>query len=140
MKAEDVDPGKTDWDKVRAMKDADIDTSDIPPLSDAFYKNAQDVDPGLQMAKHSNGGGLKSLKHIRPKQLHDKVKKSIQAMVREVPRLKRVGIPKGPPEAQGASGILLWDGTVLGWCIDWIEEAADLADRVLEEFERRDPE
>lgn len=30
----------TDWDRLRRMKDEDIDVSDIPPLDDAFFKNA----------------------------------------------------------------------------------------------------
>jgi uncharacterized protein (DUF4415 family) len=32
---------KTDWNKIDAMNDADIDTSDIPPLSDEFFAKAQ---------------------------------------------------------------------------------------------------
>ncbi|MEO1209611.1 MAG: hypothetical protein AAFX78_08725 [Cyanobacteria bacterium J06638_20] len=32
---------KTDWARIDAMSDEDIDTSDIPPLSDAFFANAQ---------------------------------------------------------------------------------------------------
>ncbi|RJQ52657.1 MAG: 3-oxoacyl-ACP synthase [Desulfobacteraceae bacterium] len=31
----------TDWDKVRAMQDEEIDTSDIAPLDDHFFKNAK---------------------------------------------------------------------------------------------------
>ena len=30
----------TDWDRLRRIKDKDIDVSDIPPLDDAFFKNA----------------------------------------------------------------------------------------------------
>jgi len=30
----------TDWDRLRDIKDEDIDISDIPPLDDAFFKNA----------------------------------------------------------------------------------------------------
>ena len=30
----------TDWDRLRRIKDEDIDVSDIPPLDDAFFKNA----------------------------------------------------------------------------------------------------
>jgi uncharacterized protein (DUF4415 family) len=31
---------KAELDALKAMADADIDTSDIPPLTDAFWKNA----------------------------------------------------------------------------------------------------
>ena len=31
----------TDWERVDAMSDEDIDTSDIPPLDEAFFANAQ---------------------------------------------------------------------------------------------------
>ena len=30
----------TDWERLRRMKDEDIDVSDIPPLDEAFFKNA----------------------------------------------------------------------------------------------------
>lgn len=32
---------KTDWDRIDAMSDEDIDTSDIPPLSEEFFAKAQ---------------------------------------------------------------------------------------------------
>lgn len=32
---------RTDWDRIDAMSDEDIDTSDIPPLSDEFFAKAQ---------------------------------------------------------------------------------------------------
>lgn len=32
---------RTDWKRVDAMADEDIDTSDIPPLTDAFFKRAK---------------------------------------------------------------------------------------------------
>ncbi len=32
---------KTDWNKLSQMKDSEIDYSDIPPLSDKFFKNAR---------------------------------------------------------------------------------------------------
>lgn len=38
-------PLKTDWKRVRAMKDEDIDCSDIPPLDENFWKNAKLVIP-----------------------------------------------------------------------------------------------
>lgn len=31
---------KTDWARIDAMTDDDIDTSDIPPLTDEFFENA----------------------------------------------------------------------------------------------------
>jgi len=37
---------KTDWARIDAMRDEDIDTSDIPPLSKEFFTKAQ-----LQMPK-----------------------------------------------------------------------------------------
>ena len=30
----------TDWERIDALTDADIDTTDIPPLDDAFFANA----------------------------------------------------------------------------------------------------
>lgn len=33
-------PSRTDWARVDAMTDEEIDTSDIPPLTDEFFKNA----------------------------------------------------------------------------------------------------
>ena len=32
---------KTDWERVDALTDEDIDTSDIPPLSEEFFKKAK---------------------------------------------------------------------------------------------------
>jgi uncharacterized protein (DUF4415 family) len=32
---------KTDWARIDAMSDDDIDTSDIPPLTDEFFSNAK---------------------------------------------------------------------------------------------------
>jgi uncharacterized protein (DUF4415 family) len=31
---------KTDWERVKAMKDREIDYSDIPPLEENFFKKA----------------------------------------------------------------------------------------------------
>lgn len=33
-------PSETDWARIDAMTDEMIDTSDIPPLSDEFFKKA----------------------------------------------------------------------------------------------------
>ena len=32
---------KTDWDKLSSMNDSDIDTSEIPELSDEFFQKAE---------------------------------------------------------------------------------------------------
>jgi len=34
-------PSKTDWARIDKMTDDEIDTSDIPPLDDAFFASAQ---------------------------------------------------------------------------------------------------
>jgi uncharacterized protein (DUF4415 family) len=34
-------PSGTDWERIDAMTDEEIDTSDIPPLTDAFFKRAK---------------------------------------------------------------------------------------------------
>lgn len=36
---------KTDWNRIDAMSDNDIDCSDIPELSDDWFKNAQIRNP-----------------------------------------------------------------------------------------------
>lgn len=33
-------PSRTDWARIDAMTDEEIDTSDIPPLTEEFFKNA----------------------------------------------------------------------------------------------------
>ena len=33
-------PSGTDWERIDAMTDDEIDTSDIPPLTDKFFKRA----------------------------------------------------------------------------------------------------
>jgi len=48
---------KTDWARVDAMNDEDIDTSDIPPLSESFFAQAQ-----LRMPNES----IKVTVHIDP--------------------------------------------------------------------------
>jgi len=37
--------GKTDWKRIDAMSDNDIDYSDIPPLDEDFWKHAKLVSP-----------------------------------------------------------------------------------------------
>ena len=39
---------KTDWSKIDAMTDEDIDTSDIPPLSEEFFVKAKLCLPSSQ--------------------------------------------------------------------------------------------
>lgn len=39
---------RTDWKRLSAMKDKDIDTSDIPELDDDFFRNADIVVPPKQ--------------------------------------------------------------------------------------------
>ena len=39
-------PSETDWTRIDAMKDEDVDTSDIPPLDDTFFANARLRLPG----------------------------------------------------------------------------------------------
>jgi uncharacterized protein (DUF4415 family) len=34
-------PSKTDWQQLKNMKDEDIDYSDIPPLTSAFFERAR---------------------------------------------------------------------------------------------------
>jgi uncharacterized protein (DUF4415 family) len=39
---------KTDWKRVDAMKDEDIDTSDIPELGEDFFRQAEIILPAKQ--------------------------------------------------------------------------------------------
>ena len=39
---------KTDWKRLEAMEDKDIDTSDIPELGDEFFRNAELTVPAKQ--------------------------------------------------------------------------------------------
>lgn len=42
MSASDLKkPSETNWTRVDAMSDAEIDTSDIPPLDEAFFADAK---------------------------------------------------------------------------------------------------
>ncbi len=34
-------PSRTDWNRVDALKDGDIDTTDIPPLDEDFFAEAE---------------------------------------------------------------------------------------------------
>ena len=42
---------RTDWSRVDAMTDDDIDTSDIPPLTDEFFAKAKLRLPSSSLAK-----------------------------------------------------------------------------------------
>jgi len=42
MNAQDLKkPSETDWERLSEMPDEEIDTSDIPPLDEAFFANAR---------------------------------------------------------------------------------------------------
>ncbi|HEY0379129.1 MAG TPA: BrnA antitoxin family protein [Pyrinomonadaceae bacterium] len=43
-------PSETDWTRIDAMEDEDIDTSDIPPLDDTFFANATLRLPGNKVS------------------------------------------------------------------------------------------
>ena len=43
-------PSETDWPRIDAMEDKDIDTSDIPPLADTFFANAELRLPGNKIS------------------------------------------------------------------------------------------
>ena len=42
-------PSKTDWERLSAMMDEEIDYSDIPPLTEAFFERAQVRCPGSRV-------------------------------------------------------------------------------------------
>jgi uncharacterized protein (DUF4415 family) len=42
---EGLDKDETDWERLRNMRDEDIDLSDIPELDKRFWKNARIVRP-----------------------------------------------------------------------------------------------
>ena len=43
---------KTDWARIDQMRDEDIDTSDIPPLDDAFFERATKVLPRVRVDRN----------------------------------------------------------------------------------------
>ncbi len=43
-------PSGTDWARIEAMQDEQIDVSDIPPLSDSFFERAKLWKPGRPVA------------------------------------------------------------------------------------------
>lgn len=44
-RGEGLEQSKTDWERLRTMRDEDIDYSDIPELDENFFKNAKVVMP-----------------------------------------------------------------------------------------------
>ncbi len=40
-RGEGLEQSKTNWEKLKAMRDEDIDCSDIPELDENFFKNAE---------------------------------------------------------------------------------------------------
>lgn len=44
---------KTNWERVDALSDEDIDTSDSPPLTDEFFAKSKWLMPGENMAHHT---------------------------------------------------------------------------------------
>lgn len=51
MNAQDLKkPSEADWARVSEMADEDIDTSDVPPLGEAFFANARLRVPGNKVS------------------------------------------------------------------------------------------
>lgn len=51
MNAQDLKkPSETDWARVSETADEDIDTSDVPPLGEAFFANARLRVPGNKVS------------------------------------------------------------------------------------------
>jgi uncharacterized protein (DUF4415 family) len=48
-----INISRTDWDRIDAMTDEDIDTSDIPPLTDGFFAKARLRMPNTSVSKVS---------------------------------------------------------------------------------------
>ena len=44
---------RTNWERVDALTDEDIDTSDSPPLSEEFFAKAKWLMPGENMTRHT---------------------------------------------------------------------------------------
>ena len=44
---------KTNWERVDAMTDDDIDTSDLPPLTDEFFAKARWLMPGESASRQT---------------------------------------------------------------------------------------
>ena len=57
---------KTDWERIDAMRDEDIDTSDIPPLSEEFWAKAKlrsprQITASVQIDSECASGNLQRL-------------------------------------------------------------------------------
>ena len=53
---EGLEKDRTDWNRLDAMTDDDIDTSDIPMLDQNFFKNAKVVMPPEKKAREHSPG------------------------------------------------------------------------------------
>jgi hypothetical protein len=58
---------ETDWDRIDRMTDDEIDTSDIPPLTDAFFENARKVLPRIYIDRLDLMEARKFAAHILEK-------------------------------------------------------------------------
>jgi hypothetical protein len=65
-------PSQTDWARIDQMADEDIDTSDIPPLDDAFFSAAQWRLPRLYICLNDLRDARKFVIYILKRELHDK--------------------------------------------------------------------
>ncbi len=65
-------PSETDWTRIDQMTDEEIDTSDIPPLDDAFFAAAQWRMPRLYIYLNDFREARKFASHILQNGLHDK--------------------------------------------------------------------
>ncbi len=60
-------PSRTDWSRIDAMTDDDIDTSDIPPLTDEFFSKATLRMPASALATVSIQVDSKTLEWFQSK-------------------------------------------------------------------------
>ena len=65
----------TDWARIDRMTDDEIDTSDIPPLDDAFFAKAKWWLPRLYIDRFDLHAALKFATYILKEDLHDKKKR-----------------------------------------------------------------
>lgn len=65
----------TDWARIDRMTDEEIDTSDIPPLDDAFFRTAKWRLPRLDIDQNDLREALKFATYIIKEALHDKKKR-----------------------------------------------------------------
>lgn len=72
---------ETDWDRVDRMTDDEIDTSDIPPLDDAFFKRARKVLPRAYIDRLDLNEALRFATHILDKKFHDERKSESRRLV-----------------------------------------------------------